>query len=151
MKKLGLATTLTKELKLQLVQKIEPYLKAGLSIRKACLLSGVPRSSLYKIMDEDEFLRDQIDQFRDYTSILVSTMLSRKLHVIWGKQQAGLDIESEDLEFIKWFALNSVHCRNEFGKSARSAPNFDPELELRRINNLIEKNCNNIEYSDVEP
>ena len=146
MKQIKMEPAFTEESKLRMVQRVEPYLKAGLSIRKACLLSGVPRSSLYKIIEEDEFLRDQIDQFRIYLNVLTITIISRHLHSIIKKQQSGIELSSEDLNFVKWYALNSNQCKEEFGWKARSTPPFDPEAEIMRLNSLIEQHAIEDEY-----
>lgn len=149
MKKTKVAQVLTKELKERLVHRIEPYVKAGLPINKACLQAGVSRSTLYKIMEEDAYLRERVDKFKQFFSIATSNVISRKLHHILLKQEAGFDIVGEDLEFIKWLALHSAQCKDEFGKTSREIPNFDPEIEIRRINQLIEKKCNQLEYESV--
>lgn len=149
-KKVKIAPILTKELKEQIVHRIEPYLKSGLSIHTACLQAGIPRSTLYKIMEENEYLRDRVDRSRQFFSVAVSSIVARKLHAILLRQQAGEEITGEDLEFIKWLALNSTHCREEFGKVSRKALNFDPELELQRLNSLIDEKCGVFDYDSLE-
>lgn len=146
MKQIKIAPILTKELKEQIVHRVEPYLKSGLSIHTACLQAGVPRSTLYKIMEENTYLRDRVDRSRQFFSVAVSNIVARKLHAILLRQQSGEEIEGEDLEFIKWIALNSTHCREEFGKVSRMARNFDPEAEIMRLNSLIEQHAVEDEY-----
>lgn len=146
MKQIKIAPILTKELKEQIVHRIEPYLKSGLSIHTACLQAGVPRSTLYKIMEENTYLRDRVDRSRQFFSVAVSNIVARKLHAILLRQQSGEEIYGEDLEFIKWLALNSTHCREEFGKASRMALNFDPEAEIMRLNDLIEQHAEDDEY-----
>lgn len=149
-KKVKIAPILTKELKERIVHRIEPYLKSGLSIHTACLQAGIPRSTLYKIMEENEYLRDRVDRSRQFFSVAVSSIVARKLHAVLLKQQAGEEIVGEDLEFIKWLALNSTHCREEFGKVSRKALNFDPELELQRLNSLIDEKCGVFDYDSLD-
>jgi hypothetical protein len=146
MKKIKIAPILTKELKEQVVHRIEPYLKSGLSINKACLQAGVPKSTLYKVMKENAYLRDRVDRSRQFLSVAISNIVARKVHTILLKQQEGEDIVGEDLDFIKWVALNSTHCREEFGKVSRMALNFDPEAEIMRLNDLIEQHAVDDEY-----
>ncbi len=141
MKRMRLAPQLTNDLKESLVHRVEPYLKAGMTIKEACLLSGVPRSTLYKIMDEDHCLRDRIDIFRMYLNIVTVTSISRQLHRIVLKQQAGSELTNTDLDFLKWFAVNSKHCREEFGRQAINNPAFHPEVEIRKITRLIDESC----------
>jgi len=149
MKKTKVAQVLTKELKESLVHRIEPYVKAGLPINKACLQAGISRSTLYKIMEEDAYLRERVDKFKQFFSIATSSVIARKLHHILLKQEAGFDIVGEDLDFIKWLALHSAQCKDEFGKTSREIPDFDPEIEIRKINRLIDEKSNDISYGSV--
>lgn len=41
------------------VQKLKPFLQSGLSIRKACLEAGIPRSTLYYLMETDKDFADK--------------------------------------------------------------------------------------------
>jgi hypothetical protein len=150
MKKQKLAPILSRKQKEGLVHTLEPYLKSGLSIRNACLQSGIPRSTLYKIIGEDEYLRNRVDQYRQYISVVTMNILSRKLFFIAKKQQAGVELDSDDLRFVQWLAVHSGHCREEFGKEARNKPTFDPQAELLRINQLIEDNSVGFDYDSQE-
>lgn len=149
MKKQKIAPILTKELKKQLVHRIEPYLQSGLSINKACLQAEIPRSTLYKIMEEDKSLRDRVDRSKEFFSIATSNIFAKKLHSILLKQQAGQDIVGSDLRFIKWLALNSVQCKDEFGRASRMQPTYDPEIEIKRLNKIIDENAVEVEYEAV--
>lgn len=141
MKRMRLAPQLTSELKENLVYRIEPYLKAGLSVRNACLMSGVSRSTLYKIMQEDDYLRKRVDQFRIYLNVATVTSISRQLYRIIQKQQLDEDLSVEELEFLKWYALNSLQCRDEFGRPVLEKSALDPEVEIRKITRLIDESC----------
>lgn len=149
MKRTRLAQQLTNELKENLVYRVEPYLKAGLSVRNACLMSGVPRSTLYKIMEEDDYLKERIDHFRIYLNVVAVTSVSRQLYKIIQKQQAGRELTTEDIDFLKWFALNSRQCRDEFGRSAIEKHIHDPEVEISKLTRLIDKSCDQNEYDST--
>lgn len=124
-----------------LVHKIEPYLKAGLSIRTACLESGVPRSTLYKLMDEDEEIMDQIQRFQNYLNVLTVSAVARHLFGIGTKQQRGSALNEEDVKFLQWFATHSKHCKEEFGKETIKAPVLDAQAELMRMMRMIDNFC----------
>lgn len=124
-----------------LVHKIEPYLKAGLSIRNACLESGVPRSTLYKLMDEDEEIMDQIRRFQNYLNILTVSAVAKHLFGIGVRQQQGSTLDVEDIKFLQWFATHSKSCKEEFGKETGKAPVVDAQAELMRMMRMIDNFC----------
>lgn len=124
-----------------LVSRLEPYLKSGMSIRKACLASGVSRATLYRLMEESEEVRDQILRFQDFISILTSRTIVSQLFTIHTKQVSGHKLDWSDLKFLMWFATNSRHCRDEFGNISRNKPSFDPQAEIRKLVDLIDNAC----------
>lgn len=128
-----------------LVYALQPYLQSGLSIRKACLASGVSRATLYKVLDERPELKDQIVRFQNYLSILTAGTITRQLVLIHQKQVEGHNLDWNDLRFLMWFATNSRHCRDEFGNTARREPSIDPQAEIRKIVTLIDTACNSLQ------
>lgn len=129
-----------------MVSRLEPYLKAGLSIRNSCLESGVSRATLYRIMADDQDLRDQIDRFRNYLSILVTTSIARHLLGINAKQARGEELEGDDLRFLMWFAINSKHCREEFSREITATSGIDAHAEILRITQMIDRACEEESY-----
>jgi hypothetical protein len=133
---------LTIHQKHSLVSKLEPLLKSGLSIRQACLESGVSRATLYRIMEEDEAVRDQIQRFQNYLSVMVTWMTIRHLLFVKSKQDQGIPLGWEDIKFVAWFATHSRSCSEEFGKIALSSGKInsaiDPYLERRKLRQMIE-------------
>lgn len=125
-----------------LVSRLEPYLKSGLSIRAACLESGVSRSTLYRLMDQDDGVRDQITHFQNYLSVMVTWMMTRHLLFVKDKQDRGVPLEWMDLKFLTWFATHSKSCHEEFGQTARTngqvEASIDPFLERRKLRQMIE-------------
>lgn len=123
-----------------IVTKVLPYLKIGLSLRKACIEAGVHRNQVYRIIQRNEQFRDQIDRARQYMSVIASTTLSKELFSIVQKQKLGEELTIRDLNFLKWFALNSNACKEEFGKIDNNVyvANFDPEMEIQRIKVIID-------------
>lgn len=130
-----------------IVHKLEPYLKSGLSISKALLEAGVPRSTFYKLMDEDEGFRDKIGQFRNFVAVLLNNAIVGELQAIIKKQQGYTDpvtkkfvkpekLKKEDREFLWKFALNSNLTKQEFGER-KDVNLFDPEAEIQKIKGLI--------------
>ncbi len=127
----------TKEQADLMVSKLEPYLRSGLSIRIACLQSGVSRATLYRMMKKSRYLRDQIRAFQTYISLITSTVIAKQLYRIYARQQAGFEIDWKDLQFVMWVATNSIHCKEEFGRDIQGVKPFDVDAELHRIKNEI--------------
>jgi hypothetical protein len=80
----------TKTQKHELFTKIEPYLKEGLSLRKACEMGGVPYTSMRDIMESDLILRTKM-------SIAQSEMLSLAWKNVRGRIEAG------DVKTSQWY------------------------------------------------
>lgn len=122
----------------EIVKKLEPYLKAGLSMRKSCLEAGVPRSTVYKILDQDEQFMDQIRRYQQFLSVAVSNSMVRQLFSIKVKQNNGEELTTDDLGFLKWFATHSKATKEEFGKRHQLEVQ-DPEVEIQRIAHMIDE------------
>ena len=60
---------ITDKTKDRIVQKLEPYLKAGLSVKKACIQAQIPKSTVYELMQRDTDFADQIKRYEQYLSI----------------------------------------------------------------------------------
>lgn len=134
---------LTQEQKAQrktdLLQKLEPYLKSGLSVNKTLKEAKVFNSEFYKYMAEDELFRREIERFKQYISILVNYALVHELMTIVDKQNHNEPLLKEDVKFLWWFALNSNLCREEWGRRDNINLSFDPEEAIQRVRTLIEE------------
>lgn len=131
---------LTEEQKKQrkdlLVTKIEPYLKSGISINKALREAKIANSEFYKYMAEDEFFGEKIERFKQYTSILINSVLVNHLHFIIRKQNRGEQLTQENVAFLFWFAINNNLMFEEYGNRPAISP-FDPEAELQKMEEMI--------------
>lgn len=126
-------------------QQLEPYLKSGLSIRKALAEVKISKTDFYRMMGEDEGFRDTINRFLNFTSVLLNNALVRELQFIVEKQNGSerkgirpQPLAKEDLQFLMWFALNSNLTKEEFGRRER-IDMFDPEAEIQRVKRIIEE------------
>ena len=147
---------ITAEDKQKLVRQLEPYLKSGLSISKSLLEAGVARTTFYKLMDEDEAFRDKINQFRNFTPVLLNNALVGELQAIIKKQNGWTDdkgkkhppekLKKEDKEFLWKFALTSNLTKGEFGER-KDVNLFDPEAEIQKIKGIIDESTT----KDLEP
>jgi len=131
--------------KQEMVSKLEPYLKTGLSIRKACLQARVPRANFYKCMEKDEWFRYQIEVFQQFISILTNNAIVRELQTIIEKQNGNevkgikpQPLGKEDIKFLWKFALNSNLTKEEWGRR-EDVSMFDPEAEIQKVKAIMEK------------
>ena len=130
--------SLTEEQKDELVRKLEPYLKAGLSLRKACLQAQVPKSSVYDYLESDEQFSDRIKQIEGSVSFRVSMLLTNQLSAIERRQSEGNELTHKDISFLKWYATTSSKTKEEFSKREEILPTIDPEAEIQRIKSIID-------------
>jgi len=129
----------TQEEKNIILHKLEPYLKTGLSVRKALLQAEIANSSFYDIMEKDPIFSEQIAVFQQFISIMLNSSVTSHLQSIVKKQNDKLDLTSDDIKFMEWFALNSNITKEEYGE--RKKVNFtDPEVEIQKVKKLLEEN-----------
>lgn len=97
--------------------KVEPYLKAGLSLNKACKQAQLPPSTVYDLYSENREFAERIDIAKNYYSVLVSSIITNLLEAIYKKQNKSPKnkLTSEEIRFIQWVALNSHATKEEFG------------------------------------
>ena len=134
------------ERKSKLLQKIEPYLKSGLSVNKSLHEAKIYNSEFYKFMATDEGFRDKIELFKQYISVLVNFAFFHELMAIVKKQNGDeaknippQELDKEDIDFLMWFGLHSNSCREEWGRREDVDLSFDPEAEVQRVKSLLEE------------
>lgn len=140
-KKLG-RPRVSEEEKEAYFRKLEPYLKMGLSINKSCLEANIPKSTIYDIIQYDADFAERIKKAQQYTSIIVSSAIVNQILSIAQKQnpkegEKKIPLTRDEIEFLKWYALNSNITRGEFGER-KDVGLIDPESEIRRLVGLID-------------
>lgn len=135
-----------------MLRKLEPYLKSGLSIRKSLIEAKLNPSTFYKHQSEDEDFRSKIASFRNYLSILLNSSMIKHMHEIVRKQSGykeddGTEVppkslDGKDIAFIEWFALNSNIAKEEYGERKAVTP-FDPEAELNKFKEMLDSELEN--------
>lgn len=145
------------EKKKGVLQKIEPYLKGGLSVNKALGEAHIVNSEFYEFMREDEDFREKINQFRNFVPILLNNIIVRELMAISEKQNGNptrkrppQKLSKEDKEFLWKFALNSNLTRGEFGER-KQVEQFDPEAEIQKVQSMLKNGSSaTIKHDDAE-
>jgi len=109
-------------------------------LHKACFQAGVPRSTVYYLMERGKEFLDKIDLFRQYLSVLFNRAITRELFRIVKKQNDGKELNKEDRRFLMWFALNSNLTREEFGRRGNyGLYDFDTEQYIHRVARMIDE------------
>lgn len=137
-----------------IVQKLEPYLKAGLSLTKACLQTGVARSVVYGLMEKNDSFRERMEVLRNFFSILVNTAIVTQLRHVMKKQaipegakKPVEELNKNEYEFLKWLATTSNLTKEEFNNRSE-VKLVDAEVELRRLLNVIDGQAEDGEIID---
>ncbi len=141
----------TDEQKEAMLSKLEPYLKSGLTLRKALLEAGIPTATFYRIKKSDPSFDSKIARFQQYLSILLNSSIIKHLHQLVRKQAGYQEtdgtivpprtLNGNDLAFLEWFALNSNLTKEEFGNRSATIA-FDPEAELQKMKEMINSELN---------
>ncbi|OGM26672.1 hypothetical protein A2627_01455 [Candidatus Woesebacteria bacterium RIFCSPHIGHO2_01_FULL_39_28] len=132
--------------------KLEPYLKTGKTLNKACILAKISKSSVYKYYGLNEEFTEKIDVARAYTSVLVNdNFFSRLVDVSkrisktrelriqlenkrisekkYREESSIYDVTEKDWDFLKWYAVNSHSTRDEYGTRVEiTGKDSKPEL-----------------------
>ncbi len=130
--------SITEDEKKQILQKLEPYLKSGLSVRKSLMQAKIPNSTFYSLMEKDDKFREQIRVYSQFLSIMLNSSLVKELQAIVKKQNEGKALNADDKKFMQWFALNSNLAKDEYGER-KKVNVIDPQAEIERIKNLIKE------------
>lgn len=119
-----------------LVRQLEPHLKGGYSIRKACDLAEIPKSTVYDLMQRDSGFADKINTAQSFLADLTSSILATELMTIKAKQVDEQNLSKADRSFVQWFAKNHFSTQELFGDKPTKA--YDPEVEIQRIAAIID-------------
>lgn len=125
----------------EIVSKLEPYLKSGLSVNKALKETKTHNSEFYKFMSEDRLFGEEIARFRNFISVLVSSALVTHLMDI-ARKQTGYGqpqgLSKDDVDFLQWFAVHSNNTTGEYGRRIKES-SFDPEMEMQQVERIIQE------------
>lgn len=98
--------------------KLDPYLKTGVSLNKACIMANVPKSTVYDLYRENLQFAEKIDTSKNYLSIVTSNIFYTEIERIKNSQFDNKPVNKNDLNFVQWFVLNHKSGNEEFGKQA---------------------------------
>ncbi|MBP9817483.1 hypothetical protein KBC75_01845 [Candidatus Shapirobacteria bacterium] len=117
-------------------RKLEPYIKTGLSLNKACLVANVPKSTVYDLYNENADFAERIDTAKNYLSVITSDIFFSEIERIRNDQNKHKQIDRDDLRLVQWFALNHKINREEFGDIAiKTNDNVNMQMQ-EQVDNL---------------
>lgn len=119
-------------------RKLEPHLKTGLSVYKACLAAQVPKSTVYDLMAKNELFSEKVEATRNYLSITTSNLHLRIIERIKKKLEGNQDITEQEINHLKWFSQISKLTRDEFGER-KEIEVFDPQSEIQKLLRKIDE------------
>lgn len=123
-----------------LFRKLEPYLHSGISLRKACREAKINRAWIYTLIQRDDIFADQIAQAKEYLGIYFSIFIYKIVSEYCYKILSGKLLKSEELDFLKWFALHAKATSEEFGQRINTGTTIDTEMEFRRFKQILARN-----------
>lgn len=82
-------------------RKLEPYLKKGLSLNKACIEAQIPKSTAYDLYKEYDKFAEKIDSCKHYHSLLIGDVVTKELEKIAEKQNKGQNLSIQEIKFIQ--------------------------------------------------
>lgn len=63
----------------KIIELLEPYLKLGLSINKACQYCEIPQTTIHTWISKDEELRTKIASWRNYPSLQARIQIVKRI------------------------------------------------------------------------
>lgn len=140
--------------------KISPYLKQGLSINKACIQGGVPKSTVYDLMRVDEDFKDKVEQAASSVGVIANNIVVSVLFDIAKKQsnyrayQENPDtyrgngkiepkpLSDKEISFVQWFVTTNKNTKEEYSNRIETTI-FDPQAEISKMMASIEEMISN--------
>ena len=125
-----------------LFRKLEPYLNAGFSLRKACREAKANRAWVYTLIQRDDTFADQITSARAFLSIYFARFIYKLVSEYCYVILSGEQLNPEELDFLKWYAVHANIMSEQFGRNVSAISLIDPEIEIRRFMQIMASNRN---------
>ncbi|MBI4038988.1 hypothetical protein HY384_03455 [Candidatus Daviesbacteria bacterium] len=82
-------------------RKLEPFLKKGLSLHKACLEAQIPKSTAYDLYQEYDEFAEKIDACKNYHSLLIDDVFTKELDFMIRKIFLNFTIKDKVMAFYQ--------------------------------------------------
>ncbi|MBI4035727.1 hypothetical protein HY383_02170 [Candidatus Daviesbacteria bacterium] len=147
------------------LRKLEPFLKSGQTLYRACLNTQIPYRTVKDWSDKSEGFSQKIDAFLSYTANLINNLHFSRLVGIATKQSkmqelladlkagkikkedfdklcADYEISDKEWQFIAWYATHSYSTREDYGQRIdrieENPQPLTPEADTREVAELLQ-------------
>ena len=123
-----------------ILQKLEPHIKGGLSNQEACKYCNIPQSSFYYYAKKYKWFLERIGTFRTYRSILLVNIFNHYLFVLHEKYMVEhIELNPNEWKFLKWLATHDKSFNDIYGKSVSSVDtNYNPYRNVSEVIDNLE-------------
>lgn len=97
-------------------RKLEPYLRCGVSIYKACQEAKIPKSTVYDLLEENSEFAEVIEACKKSFTVLVNDIIFMEVKRI-SERQNNKKLTAEDRRFIQWVAVNNKNMHEYYGNN----------------------------------
>lgn len=118
-------------------RKLEPFLKTGLSVNKACSQTQIPKSTVYDLCTENNEFAEKLETAKNYSSVIVNNILMKELSRIAVKQRENKKLTQQDIKYVQWFATNSKNTQEEFSKQIEIKKQDSGEEKKQEVLNIL--------------
>jgi len=146
--------------------KLKPFLQQGLSLHKACLQADIPYRTALRRYQDTEWFCQKVDGYLSYTAVMVNNIFLSRLMPIndkrnglmdlrnklikgeikqedFNKLQVEYDINEDDWDFIKWYALNAKSTKGDYGTrmevTGEDGAPLVPESPLKEVATMLQE------------
>lgn len=95
-------------------RKLEPYLRCGISVHKACQEAKIPKSTVYDLLKENTEFTELVEAAKKFFTVIINDLIFMEVKRIADKQGAK-NLSAEDRKFIQWVALNNRTMHEYYG------------------------------------
>lgn len=92
--------------------KLEPHLRTGLSLYKACLEAKIASSTVYEIYKRNEQFMERVEAVKNYRQVLLNDIVTKELVRIQSKATNLLPLEANEVKFIQSLMLHQTEIKD---------------------------------------
>lgn len=97
-------------------RKLEPYLRCGVSVHRACQEARIPKSTVYDLLRENSEFAEVVDASKKFFTVVINDLIFMEVKIIADKQN-NKKLSAEDRKFIQWVALNNRTMHEFYGNN----------------------------------
>ncbi|MCL5784546.1 MAG: hypothetical protein M1142_04310 [Patescibacteria group bacterium] len=103
--------------KIELIfRKLEPYLRCGISIHRACQEAKITKSTVYDLLEENSEFAEIVEACKKSFTVLINDIILMEVKRIADKK-GNKHLTAEDRKFIQWVAVNNKNMHEFYGNN----------------------------------